>query len=290
MRWNCMSKALRFLQITAEHQDCPFFTVFLTTKSLSQNISITLLQISLKLHEHRGRYWRKKLPWTVLKEQFPVPRNTAASKISNSVISSLWQLRCHCNPDHKKFSSLSNTTVVAIFLNLCLWRRGLCSNLRGIDHEKLYRATLRWPTVMWKMGVAVTFSLLMAFLYLGPRPTSTVCGFSYTIFDQTSRLNTCSNLEADPVPLRFAVTFAKGFVAVASLDADVVNFYGRILHRTLQPLECGNNTGDVTYKWKQHWRHDVQDDCQWLLLIWKRKYFCDCFFGPFWSLLLHKGK
>ena len=49
-----MSKALRFLQITAEHQDCPFFTVFLTTKSLSQNISITLLQILLKLHEHRG--------------------------------------------------------------------------------------------------------------------------------------------------------------------------------------------------------------------------------------------
>ena len=59
---NCMSKALRFLQITAEHQDCPFFTVFPTTKSLSQNISITLLQISLNLHEHRGCYWRKKLP------------------------------------------------------------------------------------------------------------------------------------------------------------------------------------------------------------------------------------
>ena len=58
MRWNCMSKALRFLQITAEHQDCPFFTVFLTTKSLSQNISITLLQISLKLHEHWGSYRR----------------------------------------------------------------------------------------------------------------------------------------------------------------------------------------------------------------------------------------
>ena len=45
LRWNCMSKALRFPQITAEHRECPFFTVFLTTKSLSQNISITLLQI-----------------------------------------------------------------------------------------------------------------------------------------------------------------------------------------------------------------------------------------------------
>ena len=142
MRWNCMSKALLFLQIMAKHQDCPFFTVFLAIKTSSQNISITLLQISLKLHEHRGRYWRKKLPWTILEEQFPVPRYTAASKIGNSIISLLWQLRCRCNPDHNKFSSLSNTAVVAIFGNLCSWRRSLCSNVWGIDPEKLYRAIL----------------------------------------------------------------------------------------------------------------------------------------------------
>ena len=49
-----MSKALRFLQIMAKHQDCPHFTVFLTMKTSSQNVSITLRQISLKLHEHRG--------------------------------------------------------------------------------------------------------------------------------------------------------------------------------------------------------------------------------------------
>ena len=120
MRCNCMSKALRFLQITAENQDCPFFTVFLTTKSLSQNISITLLQIPLKLHEHRGCYWRKKLPWMTFEEQFLVPRYTAASKIGNSVISLLWQLWCRCNPDENKFSSSSNTAVVAIFPKLCL--------------------------------------------------------------------------------------------------------------------------------------------------------------------------
>ena len=142
MRWICMSKALRFLQITAEHQDCPFFTVFLTIKTSSQNISITLLQISLKLHEHRGRYWRKKLQWMILEEQFPVLIYIAVSKIGNNVISLLWQLWCHCNPDHNKLSSLSNTTVVAIFPNLCLWRGSLCSNLRGIDPKKLYRATL----------------------------------------------------------------------------------------------------------------------------------------------------
>ena len=155
MRWNCMSKALRFLQIIAEYQDCPFCTVFLTIKTLSQNISITLLQISLKLHEHRGGYWRKKLPWMILEEQFPVPRNTSVSKIGNSVISLLWQLRCHCNPDHNKFSSLSNTTVVAIFPKLCLWRRRLFSNLGAIGPEKLYRATLSCRA--WKRGWSMVY-------------------------------------------------------------------------------------------------------------------------------------
>ena len=37
----------------------------------------------------------------------------------------LWQLWCHCNPDHDNFLF----TVVAIFPNVCLWRRSLCSNL-----------------------------------------------------------------------------------------------------------------------------------------------------------------
>ena len=119
-----------------------FFTVFLTIKTWSQNISITLLQVSLKRHEHRGCYRRKKLPWMIFEEQFPVPKYTAASKIGNSVISLLWQLQCSCNPDHNKFSSLSNTTVVAIFPKLCLWQRRLCSDLGGIGPEKLYRATL----------------------------------------------------------------------------------------------------------------------------------------------------
>ena len=78
----------------------------------------------------------------IFEEQFPVPRYTSASKIGNSVISLLWQLWCRCNPDHNKFSSSSNTTVVAIFPKPCLRRRSLCSNLGGIGPEKLYRATL----------------------------------------------------------------------------------------------------------------------------------------------------
>ena len=115
--------------------------MFLAIKTSSQNILITLSQISLKLDKHRGRYWRKMIPLTSLEEQFLVPRYIAASKIGNSVISLLWQLRCRCNPNHNKFSSLSNTTVVAIFPNLCSWRRSLWSNLGGPDPEKLYRAT-----------------------------------------------------------------------------------------------------------------------------------------------------
>ena len=134
------------------------FTVFLATKSLSQNISITLLQISLKLHEHRGCCWRKTLSWMIFEDQFPVPRYTAASKIGNSVISLLWQLQCRCNPDHNKFSSLSNTTVVSSFPKLCLWRRSLCSNLGGIGPEKLYRATLTLETKIHSADILLSFN------------------------------------------------------------------------------------------------------------------------------------
>ena len=140
MRRNCMSKALLSSSLftdnlTAKHQGCPFFLLISDHKNFIPNILKTLLQIPLTLHVQRGSYWRKKLPWTILEEQFPVPRNTAGSKIGNGGISLLWQLRCHCNLDHDKLSSLSNTTVVASFLNLCLWRRNLSSNLGGIDPE-----------------------------------------------------------------------------------------------------------------------------------------------------------
>ena len=120
MRWNCMSKIASFSTHNGQTIILSIFYCVSNNKNFSQNISITLLQISLKLHEHRGCYWRKKLPWMIFEEQFSVPRYTAASKIGNSVISLLWQLRCHCNPHHDKFSSSSNTTMVAIFPKLCL--------------------------------------------------------------------------------------------------------------------------------------------------------------------------
>ena len=89
---------------------------------------------------------KKEVPVNDFGEQFPMPRNTAVSKIGNGVLMLLSQLRCHCNTDRNKFSSLSNTAVVVIFSNLCSRRRSLCSNLGGIDPEKPDRATLsaRW--------------------------------------------------------------------------------------------------------------------------------------------------
>ena len=86
----------------------------------------------------------------IFEEQFPVPRYTAASKIGNSVISLLWQLRWRCNTDHNKFSSLSHTTVVAIFPKLCFWRRSLCSNLRGIDPKNCIEPPYIAPDVTGK--------------------------------------------------------------------------------------------------------------------------------------------
>ena len=76
-------------------------------------------------------------------------------------------LRCYdnsdCNPDVNKSSSLSNTTVVAIFPNLCL-----CSNLGGIDPEKLYRATLKGHSQLWDRANLDTSFTSLKGVYLNP--------------------------------------------------------------------------------------------------------------------------
>ena len=75
------------------------------------------------------------------------------------MISMLRQLRCHCNPDHDKFSS----TVVAIFPNVCLWRRSLCSNLaltlKNCIEPPLYASTAYvvaiWPSSRFNSSVKI---------------------------------------------------------------------------------------------------------------------------------------
>ena len=54
----------------------------------------------------------KVLPLTILEQQFPVPRNTAASKIGNGVISLL------CELDVIATLIITNTAVMKIFQNL----------------------------------------------------------------------------------------------------------------------------------------------------------------------------
>ena len=93
-----------------------------------------------------------------------MPRNIAASKIGNGVISLLWQLRCHCIPDHDKFSSLSNKTVVAIFPNVCLWRRSYAQNWEVLTLKNCY--SIEPPSYASAASVVASY---------GPRFFSTVC-------------------------------------------------------------------------------------------------------------------
>ena len=106
-----MSKALRLLQITARHQDFPFLTVFSIIKTFSKISRLC---------------WRKKAPVNDF-VRFPVPRIIAEVKQvmgsfrcydNSGVIAALMMTNCHLN-----------TTVVAIFPNVCLRRRSLCSDL-----------------------------------------------------------------------------------------------------------------------------------------------------------------
>ena len=88
-------------------------------KTSSQNISITLSHILLKLHEHRGVRVGVKSSC----ERFckvPSAENYCWSKIVNGVITLLWQPRCHFNPDHDKFSVLIQLWWQ--FFQMCVYR------------------------------------------------------------------------------------------------------------------------------------------------------------------------
>ena len=135
-----MSKSLRFLQITAYHQDCPFFTIFLTIKTSSQNISITLLQISLKLNKHRGGYCSRERFWM---------NSSQCREIMLQIKQVMQSFRCCDNSDFIATLIIKNFHLYLIqlwwqfFQIFCLWRRNLFSNLGGIHPEKLYRATIK---------------------------------------------------------------------------------------------------------------------------------------------------
>ena len=67
MRWNCRSKELRFLQITAQIQDLPSSYRISNNKNFIAKYLDNALKVLLKIHEHRGdRIGEKKLLWTIL--------------------------------------------------------------------------------------------------------------------------------------------------------------------------------------------------------------------------------
>ena len=65
MRLNCMSKALRFLQITAKHQDFPFLTVINGISNdknfIPKYLDNALTDFAQTSRTSRRPYWRKKL-------------------------------------------------------------------------------------------------------------------------------------------------------------------------------------------------------------------------------------
>ena len=96
----------------------------------------------------------------------------------------LWQLWCHCNPDHDKFSS----TVVAIFPNVCLWRRSLCSNLvltlKNCIEPPSYASTAYvvaiWPSFIFDSFVKIgTVAKIFWANGLPPLPLSPAKKFPY---------------------------------------------------------------------------------------------------------------
>ena len=130
-----MSQALCFLQITAKLQDYPFLTVFLIIKTSSQNISMTLLKISLKSNESSlERLWKN---------------SSQCREILLHVKQVMGSFRCYGNCDvietliitsfHLRLVQLCSPP--EIFQNLCLQQRSLFSNVGGIDLEQLRRAT-----------------------------------------------------------------------------------------------------------------------------------------------------
>ena len=114
-----------------------------TCKSKKERLWCEEFEYSCVTHRWRSTSHFYALIGQNLRSEFMLKTYAASGNLfTDCVISLLWQLRWYCNPDHNKFLSLSNTTVVATFPNLCFWRRSLCSNLGGIYPPKLYRATL----------------------------------------------------------------------------------------------------------------------------------------------------
>ena len=80
-----LSKALCFLKITAEHQDCPVSNVILTVKASPQNSPHRFFSNFTNI----GAGFGEKGFSEHFLEELAVPRNSASGNINNDVISLL---------------------------------------------------------------------------------------------------------------------------------------------------------------------------------------------------------
>ena len=62
VRWNCMSKALRFLQLTAKHQDFPFLPYFTNDENLIPGYLDNALTDSVLTSQTSRRLLQEKVP------------------------------------------------------------------------------------------------------------------------------------------------------------------------------------------------------------------------------------
>ena len=128
---------------------------FLTIKSSSQNISITLALTDSALTSRGDRIGEKSSRERFCKNSSRCQKILLqVMAVGNGVIFLTTPIGCHCNPDHDKFHWAVSNTTGGIFLNVCLWRHNLRSHLEGIDPEKLYLATFicQYAHVVGKYG------------------------------------------------------------------------------------------------------------------------------------------
>ena len=175
---------------TAKHQDFPFFNLSLTINFFIPKYPDNAHTDSVLTSRTSRRLLEQKAP----ENDFPV-RNNAASIMGNSVISLQRQLR-YVN------ATLIMTNFYLYLIHLW-WQffqlfvygdiRSLCSNLAGIDPEKLYRATficqyglcccIVWPSFLFDCFVKIwaTRKNFLGKWFTAPPPLAENCPYAYVV-------------------------------------------------------------------------------------------------------------
>ena len=124
------------------------------------------------------------------------------------------------------FSTLINTIVLAIFPNLCLWRRSLCSNLGDIDLS-FHAFSLKWLQI--SLGLEVYIRLIMVNISSSNFWCSVVISFIHFISKVRKRDAEFASVNVKGVPL-FNGSCTKG-----------VPFLSKIVYKSGRGLDLGQS-------------------------------------------------